>query len=80
MRIKRMGVSFELVKTVFAQDNIIPETKVIRDGLPADAVPCGVFMHDGIIWVDIQSDSFEEVEAGTEIPMLNPSFETLQRQ
>jgi hypothetical protein len=78
MRIKRMGVSWELLKNILADDNVIPATKVVADGLPADAVACGVQLYDRTIWVDIQSDSYPEIKEGEEIPKFGTCFETMQ--
>ncbi len=77
MRIKRMGVSWDLMKSVLAQDNVIPATKVTSDGLPADSVVCGVHLQGGTIWLDVQSETFEHAQEGNEIPILSPAFLTL---
>ena len=75
-----MGVSWDLMKSMLAQDNVIPATKVTSDGLPEDAVVCGVHLQGGTIWLDIQSETFEEIQEGNEIALLNPTFLTLQFQ
>jgi hypothetical protein len=79
MKLKRMGVSVELLKVLLAQDNVMPSVKVVADGIPEDAVACGIFLEDGRqIWVTFQSDTFAEVKEGDEIPVFNPCFETVK--
>jgi hypothetical protein len=76
MRIKRMGVTWDLMKILFAQDNVIPATKVTA-GLPQDAVIHSAQAYGGMIWLEVQSDSFPEVEQGQEIPTFELEFLTL---
>jgi hypothetical protein len=80
MKLKRMGVSVEILKNTLASNNIMPSFRVTADGIPEDAVVCGVSLEDGrIIWLTIQSDTFPDVKEGDEIPLLIPMFERLER-
>jgi len=76
MKVKKLRVSFELMKKVLAQDNKLPPFRVIKDGIPSDAVPTYVSVSStGTLWIYIQSNGFPEVEEGQQIPELKPLFE-----
>jgi hypothetical protein len=80
MKLKRMGVSVEILKNTLAPNNVMPRFRVVEDGIPEDAIVCGVSLEDGrIIWLTIQSETFPDVPEGEEIPLLNPRFERLER-
>lgn len=79
MKIKRMGVSVEILKNTLAPDNVMPRFRVTADGIPPDAVACAVQLDGQTIWVTFQSETFSEVKEGDEIPLLNPTFERLER-
>lgn len=74
MRIKKLAITFDLLKHTFSTGYTSPAYTITRDGLPADSVPCGVSLHDGVIYIDIASDEFPEVHQGDEIPLICPLF------
>lgn len=69
---RRFAVSWELVRSLLKQDNVIASAKVVADGIPQDAELVHISYDGFTIWMTLRSKEFE---ATASIEILDTKFE-----
>lgn len=75
-RLKIVRVSTCLIRG-FLSDGT-PESRVVSDRLPDDAVLVAVHSDGRTVSLTYRSDSFEEVPDGEPVPLLTPMFQRVE--